>query len=163
MILSLHPATLVDANNTLRASGGIFSGRHLARPEVRCYVIEVAKRDERESTQAQSSDFDAPLPPEPSALETAATIGGVVALGAAVIALGADDVLRMVNIPGWSEQESIDVQALEKAVPGLDKTSAPEFSDSSQALCSSCTKAVPYDSMAINEHGYFCVSCVVTE
>ncbi len=121
--------------------------------------MEVAKKDGKEGTRVLSSDFDPPQPPEPSALETAVTVGGVVALGAAAVALGVDGLLMAGNFPGWDEQEPIDVQALEKAVPGLDTTSAPDFSENARALCSNCQAAVPYESMALNEHGYFCVRC----
>lgn len=119
----------------------------------------MAKENDKESPQTKRLDFSPPQPPEPGSLETAVTIGGVVAFGAALVALGVDGIILSGNIPWIDDQAPTDVKALEKAVPGLDETSPPNIRENTQALCSNCSKQVPYKSMALNEHGYFCVSC----
>ena len=104
------------------------------------------------------SPFDPPRPPKPSALET-------LGLGAAAVALVVADactgsVLRtLASIPAGGDQEPIDVAQLERSIPGLTETAAPTQAPDGNVVCSRCATAVPFESMSLNEHGYFCASC----
>ena len=43
--------------------------------------------------------------------------------------------------------------------PPPDGTAAPSRRGAATVVCTRCARAVPYHSMALNEHGYFCPRC----
>jgi hypothetical protein len=43
--------------------------------------------------------------------------------------------------------------------PGLHGTAAPAVDAEGLVACTRCQRRVPYASMALNEHGYFCARC----
>ena len=102
----------------------------------------------------RGSAFDPPPPPDSA--EHARDVVGF----AAVVAL--DHFLFggwLSMIPGWRDDEhAVDIRALEAQTPGLDQT-APPVRGPNGSLCTGCDARVPYESMAINEEGYFCADC----
>jgi len=43
---------------------------------------------------------------------------------------------------------------------GLDQTKAVDFVGNKETICSRCNQTSAFDTMSINEHGYFCKVCV---
>ena len=57
-------------------------------------------------------------------------------------------------IPVWHDEPAPLV------VPAdLDATRAPELHGDGSATCTGCDAVVPFDSMSIDERGYFCAGC----
>ena len=109
------------------------------------------------------TSFDPPRPPEQSVVETVAVVaGGVAAIGALVMADVATGGLlgALGGIPGGGDStRPIDVEALERAIPGLAQTAPPQFTADQRVVCTGCAAAVRFDSMSLNEDGYFCARC----
>lgn len=100
---------------------------------------------------------DPPRPPKTSPAEIAA--------GAAVAGLAIVDHATggfghtILTISGGGDKEPIDVEALERASPGLCGTAPPQLDADGRAMCTRCSTAVPFGEMSLDEHGYFCAGC----
>jgi hypothetical protein len=96
--------------------------------------------------------FEPPPPPETSALETAGHVAAVVGIAALDLATGG--ILdAMSSLPGV-------VGPSYGPPPDLSDTAPPTRVAGDRVACTRCGTAVPYESMSLDEHGYFCAGCV---
>lgn len=102
-----------------------------------------------------------PLPPTPGV-----TAGEVLAGTAALAGLTALDVVTggllsvLGSLPGGLPRsgDTYDGPPLH-VPPDLHHTAAPAADAEGRVACTRCRRRVPYASMALNEHGYFCATC----
>lgn len=52
--------------------------------------------------------------------------------------------------------------AVAARIPGLAETAAPRVTIDHDVACTRCATPVPYASMSLNEHGYFCSACAAS-
>jgi len=101
--------------------------------------------------------FDAPTPEPPSAAEVIGTAAAAIGVIAADVATGGIlSTLASIPAPSAANNEPVDLAPL---LATIADTSAPARDANSNAACSRCSGYVPYETMSLNEHGYFCTVC----
>jgi len=95
--------------------------------------------------------FDPPPPPPVSAAEVAAAMAAqVAAIAIHEATSGWTDVLT------WRRR---DPHPPLQIPPDLHETAPPRVAENGGVECSGCDAVVPFETMSINEHGYFCPGC----
>jgi len=115
-----------------------------------------AGRGDKEG-RVPDSPFDPPKPKDASVLETAGVIAA--GFGAIAIDIATGGVLStLASIPGGGDDNGPpDIGPL---LATIADTGAPEHDGEGNAVCTRCADRVPYASMSLDAHGYFCPSCV---
>jgi hypothetical protein len=114
--------------------------------------------------------FDPPHPPGSTAQTAGIMAAGVAGFGAFLVvdALTGGvlhEVLHVARFPDFGSPdrpEPVDVASLLAAMPSLAETAPPRLTSDHNVLCTRCSSAVPYSTMALNEHGYFCAPCAAS-
>ncbi len=97
--------------------------------------------------------------PQPvSAGEVAA--GSALALGLAAADYATGGLLGLVAAVGRFSDDADDSGAPAPKIPAdLHLSAPPQLGSDGQVACRACQRRVPYASMVLNEHGYFCSGC----
>jgi hypothetical protein len=104
--------------------------------------------------------FDAPTPEPPSTAEVIGTTAAAIGVIAADVATGGLlSTLAGIPSPSCDEKRPVDITPL---LATIADTSAPARDADGNAACSRCGEHVPYETMSLNEHGYFCARCAAT-
>jgi hypothetical protein len=102
-----------------------------------------------------------PMPPTPPTSAGDFFAGTAVVAGFVALDVVTGGLFSMVSsLPGDFPRSGDSYDGPPLAVPtDLHTTAAPRREADGLVACSRCQRRVPYASMAINEHGYFCAKC----
>lgn len=104
--------------------------------------------------------FDAPTPEPPSTAEVIGTAAAAVGVIAADVATGGLlSTLASIPAPSSDDNKPVDITPL---LATIADTSAPARDADGNAACSRCNAYVAYETMSLNEQGYFCAACAAT-
>ena len=103
--------------------------------------------------------------PEPTPVTAAEGVAGVVAVAGAVAADIATGglVSSILSLPAFGDGETQDPHDDPRIQAALAGTAAPVLDRDGTAPCTRCGQSVPFSSMSLCEHGYFCSACAHTE
>ena len=117
------------------------------------------KKDDAEPAAAPGC-----APPEPTPVTAAQGAAGLVAVAGAVAADIATGglVSAVLSVPGFGEGETQDPHDDPRIQAALAGTAAPVLDRDGKAPCTRCGQSIPFASMSLCEHGYFCSGCAHT-